>query len=231
MGEPAVRGTGRAARSLAALSDAELVARAKERDRAALDTLLQRHVDLVHAVCRRITGSEADAADAAQDAMVAIVRGLPRFDGTSAFTTWAYRIATNASLDELRRRRRRPDPVDVSGDRGGGSTGGGTGAGRGADARGEVGSVALADPHGGRLDDQVAAGVDVDRALAGLPPDYRAAVVLRDLCGLDYAEIADILGIPGGTVRSRIARGRAALVPLVGGNPSAGTGRPKGDDA
>ena len=53
--------------------------------------------------------------------------------------------------------------------------------------------------------------VDVDAALSGLPVDFRVAVVLRDLCGLDYDEIADICGVPGGTVRSRIARGRAAL--------------------
>ena len=61
-----------------------------------------------YAVCRRITGNEADAADAAQEAMIAMVRGLARFDGRASFGTWAYRIATNASLDELRRRRRRP---------------------------------------------------------------------------------------------------------------------------
>lgn len=218
-GDPLVRRRERDGRGLGALADAQLVARAKSGERAAVDTLLQRHFDLVYAVCRRITGSDADAADAAQDALVAIVRGLPRFDGTSAFTTWAYRVATNASLDELRRRRRRPDPVDVTERTG--SSAGGVGP----------GTFVLADPHGGRLDEQVAAGVDVDRALAGLPPDYRAAVVLRDLCGLDYAEIADILGIPGGTVRSRIARGRAALVPLVVGNPGPDRGRPRGDDA
>ena len=58
--------------------------------------------------------------------------------------------------------------------------------------------------------------VDVEVALAQLPVDFRTAVVLRDLCGLDYAEIAEVLSIPPGTVRSRIARGRAALVPLLG---------------
>ncbi|MEP7115229.1 MAG: sigma-70 family RNA polymerase sigma factor, partial [Ilumatobacteraceae bacterium] len=80
-------------------------------DRGALDQLLRRHYDRVHAVCRRITGHDADAADAAQDAMIAIVRNLDRFDGRSSFGTWAYRIATNASLDELRRRKRRAVPL------------------------------------------------------------------------------------------------------------------------
>ncbi|MEP7112551.1 MAG: sigma-70 family RNA polymerase sigma factor, partial [Ilumatobacteraceae bacterium] len=80
-------------------------------DRGALDQLLRRHYDRVHAVCRRITGHDADAADAAQDAMIAMVRNLDRFDGRSSFGTWAYRIATNASLDELRRRKRRAVPI------------------------------------------------------------------------------------------------------------------------
>ena len=125
---------------------------------------------------------------------MAIVRGLPRFDGRSRFATWAYRIAVNASFDELRRRRRRP-LLDVP------------------EVDGEVPAVDVA----GRL--------DVDAALKRLPHDYRAAVVLRDLCGLDYAEIAEVLEIRPGTVRSRIARGRSALVPLLGNRPDA-TDRP-----
>ena len=80
-----------------------------------MDQLLRRHYERVHAVCRRITGSDSDAADAAQEAMIAIVRAIPRFDGRSSFGTWAYRIATNASLDELRRRRRRPALADTRG--------------------------------------------------------------------------------------------------------------------
>ena len=93
------------------LADHELVTAAQGGDRGALDQLLRRHYDRVHAVCRRITGHEADAADAAQGAMIAIVRNLDRFDGRSSFGTWVYRIATNASLDELRRRKRRPVPT------------------------------------------------------------------------------------------------------------------------
>ncbi len=88
--------------------DDTLVAAAQAGDRAALDALLRRHYDRVHAVCRRIAGSSRDADDATQEAMISIVRGISRFDGRSAFSTWIYRIATNAALDELRRRRRRP---------------------------------------------------------------------------------------------------------------------------
>src|SRR5215218_11364724 len=96
--------------------DRQLVAAAQAGDRAALDTLLRRHYDGVHAVCRRIAGSSRDADDAAQEAMIGIVRGLAKFDGRSAFSTWAYRIATNAALDELRRRRRRPPLAVVTDD-------------------------------------------------------------------------------------------------------------------
>src|SRR5436190_5651974 len=92
--------------------DSTLVAAAQAGDGAALETLLARHHDRLHAVCRRLTGNDADAADASQEALIAIVRGLPRFDGRSQFSTWSYRIAVNASLDELRRRQRRPVPVD-----------------------------------------------------------------------------------------------------------------------
>src|SRR4051812_4211878 len=92
--------------------DSTLVAAAQAGDRAALEALLGRHHERLHAVCRRLTGNDADAADASQDALIAIVRGLGRFDGRSQFSTWSYRIAVNACLDELRRRRRRPVLVD-----------------------------------------------------------------------------------------------------------------------
>ena len=89
---------------MAPISDDELVAAAQSGDRNALDQLLRRHYDRIYAVCRRLTG---DADDACQEALIKITRSLPRFDGRAAFGTWAYRIATNASLDELRKRKRR----------------------------------------------------------------------------------------------------------------------------
>jgi len=177
------------------------VADAQRGDRAALETLLRRHHDRVAALCRRLCG-EADGPDAAQEALLAVVRGLGRFDGRAAFSTWIYRVTTNACLDELRRRRRRPLPaLDEE---------------RPADGRSGPPDHATA----------VAARLDLDAALVQLPPDFRAAVVLRDLCGLDYAQIADVLGIPPGTVRSRIARGRGQLADLLVGNPERSAGRP-----
>jgi len=168
-----------------------LVAAAQGGDRGALEDLLRGHYDRLFAVCRRLTGNDADASDATQEALIALVRGLPTFDRRSRFGTWAYRVAVNAALDELRRRRRRPET--------------------GIDEH----HLPASDPVG---PEAVAERLDVDAALRELQPEFRAAVVLRDLCGLDYAEIAEVLGVPAGTVRSRIARGRAALVPLLGGN-------------
>jgi len=181
--------------------DGALVDRARGGDRDALDALLRRHYDRLYALCRRMTGNDADALDATQDALIAIVRGLPRFHAGARFSTWAYRVTTNACLDELRRRRRRPEPGLP--DAGGG---------------GAMVSVASAA-------DGVDARVDIDRALTSISPEFRAPVVLRDLCGLDYAEIADVLDVPVGTVKSRIARGRGALAELLG-NPAPSPDRP-----
>lgn len=180
-------------------SDDDLVAAGQQGDRAALDALLRRHYPRLLALSRRLTGDPSDADDACQEALVALVRGLPRFDRRSSFATWAYRVTTNTCLDELRRRRRRPlpqAPDDESPGRPGPDVG-----------------------------DRVAARADLDAALARLAPEFRAAVVLRDLCQLSYGEIADVLDVPVGTVRSRIARGRAALLPLVSGNRVTGTER------
>jgi len=171
------------------LDDAALVAAAQGGDRFAVDQLLRRHYDRIHAVCRRVAGSTRDADDACQEALIKIVRSLPRFDGRSSFGTWAYRIATNASLDELRKRQRRPALHVV-----------------GEDDRPE--SVdPTADLYAESLPDRLV----LDAALDRLPEDLRVAVVMRDVADFDYAEIADALDIPLGTVKSRISRGRAAL--------------------
>jgi RNA polymerase sigma-70 factor, ECF subfamily len=181
----------------------DLVAAAQAGDRRAMETLLRAHYDRLFAVCRRLTGNDADAADATQEALLAVVRGMPGFDHRSRFSTWSYRIAVNASLDELRRRRRRPEP--------------------GLD---ELLAIAPAGRGGDSAADACDQRLDVDAALEALPMEFRVAVVLRDLCGLDYAEIASVLGIPPGTVRSRIARGRRTLAPLLAGNPDIPAERP-----
>lgn len=189
------------------MTDDELIERARNGDSGALNDLLRRHHPRLHAVCTRILGRRADADDAAQNALVAIVRGLPSFDGRSAFSTWAYRIATNAALDELRRRRRRPQPRLDADDT----------AARIVDRSAERSLHALEDR-------QI-----VERALAELPEEFRVAVVLRDVADLDYESIATVLEIPIGTVRSRIARGRALLGQGIG-NRTTGTERQTSSD-
>jgi len=171
----------------------QTLAAARRGDRQACDVLLRQHQPMIWAVCRRIVGDDHSAADAAQEALIAVVRGLGRFDGRSNVRTWIYRVATNAALDELRRRRRRPEtaPDEV------------------LTTIADTASAGL-----GLVDDRLL----VDAALADLPPEFRAAVVLRDLVDLDYAEISDILGVPPGTVRSRIARGRRALARRLAGH-------------
>ena len=191
-------------------SDATLAERASAGDRRALEVLLDRHADRIHAVCRRIVAHPEDALDATQEAMIAVARGIFRFDGRAAFTTWCYRVATNAALDELRRKRRRPVAASPDGPEpvaGGPST-----------------------------EDRVGARLDVDAALRELPEEFRVAVVLRDLCDLDYAEIAELLDVAPGTVRSRISRGRAQLVerlgqeaPRTAGNPAPSSVRQNDD--
>lgn len=143
------------------------------------------------------------------------MRNLPRFDGRSAFGTWAYRIATNAALDELRRRQRRP-LLRIADDR-----------------EHEVVDHA-AGAQSDRIDDQLA----IDAALDGLSDDFRVVVVLRDVIDLDYQEIADVLDIPLGTVKSRIARARAQLadslrldlLPPLAAEPSSPSDPPISDD-
>lgn len=182
--------------------DSVLIAASRAGNREAVEVLLRRHYDRLHALCWRMLANKGDAEDATQEAMIAIVRGLPSFDGRSAFSTWAYRVATNAALDELRRRRRRPLPTPGDGEDAAWSRDGRLTPAATAGARGDPG-------------DAVSARLDVDEALQHLPEEQRSAVVLRDLLDLDYAEIAEVLSIPIGTVRSRIARGRRAIASLL----------------
>lgn len=182
---------------------AATLAAARSGDRRALEELLRASYDRVYPVCRRIVGNDSDAADAAQEALISVARNLGRFDGRSRFSTWLYRIAVNASLDELRRRSRRralPWPVSLVP-----ADGAPTHRRRPSEPVQAAGSP-----------EDVVGRLDIEAALMELPVAFRAAVVLRDVCGLDYDEIAEVLSIPGGTVRSRIARGRGLLAARLG---------------
>jgi RNA polymerase sigma-70 factor (ECF subfamily) len=171
------------------LDSDELALAASKGDRAATEVLLRREYPRILAACRRVVGPN-DAEDAAQEALCAVARGLRNFDGRSRFSTWCYRIATNAAIDEFRRRSRRPTPAEPTDHQ--------------AAPNSEV--------------DMVVDKMALTDALAALPEEFRVPIVLRDVIGMDYAEIAETLGIPGGTVRSRIARGRGRLADLLSGN-------------
>lgn len=180
------------------VSDEVLVTRAQAGDRGAMDQLLSRHYERLYALCRRMARNDADAADACQEALMAIVRGLDKFQGTSTFKTWSYRVASNACLDELRRRQRRPIAVIDE-------------------------PETIADTPD--LDQQVADRLSIEDALPLMAEEFRAPVILRDVIGMDYGEIAETLQIAPGTVRSRISRGRRQLAELLG-NQSGATERP-----
>ncbi len=178
--------------------DTELVVLAAGGDQAAFAELMTRHRPRLYAVCRRITAHDQDAQEALQETMILAWKRLGEFDGRSAVGTWLYRVATNAAIDEVRRRKRTPEPTE---------------------------SESMPEPTPSRgADGAVVARMDVDRALAQLPPQYRAVVVLRELCDLSYAEIAEMRDIPIDTVKSQLSRGRRALVELLrdaGAVPSA----------
>lgn len=191
--------------------DSELIRAAQKGDMASLEILLDRHHDRLRAVCAKVVGYGADADDAAQMALIAIVKNLDKYDGRAQFTTWSYRIATNAAIDELRRRKRRDaDSLDD-----------------------DESHLQVVGSSG--IDEATAAKIVVGNALDELPEEFKVPVVLRDLCGLNYDEIAEVLELAPGTVRSRIARGRGKLADIIGdvtngGNQSAGPGVQGSDD-
>ncbi len=175
------------------MEEEELIARAMGGDGGAFNELLVRYQGLAYSVAYRILGDQADAADAAQDAFLSAYQAVRRFRGGS-FRAWLMRIVTNACYDSLRRAQRRPTVSLEAGDDPGWHE-------------------CLADP--GELPEAMAERHDlsmqVQRALGALPPEQRAVLVLSDLHGLPYAEIAYVLRLPLGTVRSRLSRARRVL--------------------
>ncbi|MFB7586582.1 RNA polymerase sigma factor SigM [Streptomyces sp. NPDC056169] len=178
-----------------ATGDQELLARHVAGDPDAFSELVRRHRDRLWAVALRTLGDREEAADALQDALLSAFRAAHTFRGQSAVTTWLHRITVNACLDRARKAAsRRTSPVDDT-DR----------------------FEQLLDPH-------ESAEAPVERqdlhrqvlaALALIPADQRAALVLVDMQGYPVAEAARILGVPTGTVKSRCARGRSRLLPMV----------------
>ncbi|MFI0895297.1 RNA polymerase sigma factor SigM [Streptomyces sp. NPDC020983] len=184
--------------------DADLLARHVAGEPDAFGELVRRHRDRLWAVALRTLGDREEAADAVQDALVSAFRSAHTFRGQSAVTTWLHRITVNACLDRVRR----------------------------AAAR-RTATMADDDSLEAHLEPQESAEAPAEReelhrellrALATLPPEQRAALVLVDMQGYPVAEAAAVLAIPEGTVKSRCARGRARLLPLLTHLRSGGAG-------
>ncbi len=189
------------------LDDRALLAAHLDGDADAFGVLFGRHRNRLWAVALRTTGDPEEAADALQDAMIAAFRRAGSYRGDAAVTTWLHRIVVNACLDRLRRHKvRAADPLpDDLADRGAG-----TPSGTGLVAGGSHGTDDPAEmvTRDERRDAVLA-------ALATLPSEQRAALVLVDMEGYSVEETAGILECAPGTVKSRCSRGRARLLPLV----------------
>ena len=167
-----------------ASSDDELLARFLDGDQASFTALVVRHEDRIFALALRMTGDRSDALDATQETFISAFRRARMFRGESAFGTWLYSIGVNSCRDILRKRKRLPVPTEE-----------------------------LPEPAqtGASVEGLVVGRLDLARALNELTEEYRQAVVMHDVGGIPYEEIALRLGVPVGTVKSRISRGRRLL--------------------
>ena len=172
--------------------DRNLALRAARGDVGAFSALVHEHSGLVYRVSLRVLGAR-DAQDASQEVWIRVWRNIKNFRGDSAFTTWLYRITMNTCLSARQKEARR-------------------------DERHYVGEVPfLAEPPGGDADPESSAlnserRDEIEAALEHIRADHRAALVLRHMEGLSYAEIAEVLDVPDGTAKGWVSRGRAAML-------------------
>jgi RNA polymerase sigma-70 factor (ECF subfamily) len=175
------------------IGDRELVARASRGDVEAFRQLVLEHSGLVYRVARRMLGRE-DAQDASQEVWIRVWRNIKSFRGESAFSTWLHRITMNTCLS-VRQREARREEREYSGDE----------------------MPYLPEPSGGDADPEAASlgserREELKMALRNVRAEHRAALVLRHMEGLSYAEIAEVLEVPDGTAKGWVSRGRAAML-------------------
>ncbi|HYY32892.1 MAG TPA: sigma-70 family RNA polymerase sigma factor [Gaiellaceae bacterium] len=166
--------------------DGPLVTRAQKGDRWAFEQLVERHQHRLYTLAARLLGSPDEAGDAVQEAFIRAWLALPNFRRGARFSTWLYRICVNAVHDQ-RAKTRRADPSD---------------------------EFEVADPQDAFARQELAG--ELQQALNELEEEYRTAVVLYDVLGCSYAEIAELTGVAEGTVKSRIFRGRSRLAEVLG---------------
>ena len=184
----------------AAPTDEELVRQFKRGDRAAFDEFVLRYQDRVYTFCLRWLGNPARAEEVAQDSFLKMYRGLNRFRGDSKLSTWVFRVVLNTCKNERLRLKRRKaslhEPLEGR---------------RGMDE--DLPARQL--PHHGPGTDHTVHRSEAEKmlgtALEELEEDYANIIILRDIQGLSYEEISQILGLPKGTVKSRLHRARTAL--------------------
>lgn len=185
------------------MTDAEklLLKRSQQGDVAAFEQLIAKHQTLAYNVAYRILGNEEDAKDATQEALVKVFRNINKFKGEASFGTWLYRIVVNACNDYIRKHRK---VVTYSMDQ---------------DKETEDGAVKMELADDGPTPESALEAKDlkqtVQKALAKLPEANRIVVVLRDIQGFSYDEIAEMIEVPVGTVKSRINRGRDMLKKIL----------------
>lgn len=170
-------------------TDSALISAAKQGDTAAFEKLVRAHGGAVYAHALRFFGDSATAEDIVQEVFLKVYRSLATFDGTAAFSTWLFRVTRNACLDELRRGKRVPMPVDPV----------------------DLVSRPTPDHAEGVIDNAV-----VEQAMRALQPEDREALGAVTLFGMSYAEAGQALGVPVGTVKSRAFRARRILAALLG---------------
>ncbi len=182
-------------------SDKKLVRRVQKGDKGAFDLLVLKYQHKIVNLVMRYVRDPDTALDIAQEAFIKAYRALPRFRGDSAFYTWMYRIAVNTAKNHLAAQRRRPMDVEL-----------------------DLQDPEQYDLHAKLKETDTPEGVTlsrelketVERAIASLPEDLRTAIILRELEGMSYEEIAQTMECPVGTVRSRIFRARDAISKKVG---------------
>ena len=169
--------------------DATLVSRARTGDLDAFEALVRKHTRAVYAHALRFFGDESSAEDVVQEVFIKVYRSLATYDGNAAFSTWLFRVTRNTCLDAVRAGSRRPVPVDPL-------------------------DVVVQAP--GDLADAVAVNATLEQAMQTLPPEDRDSLMAVTLYGLTYVEAGIALGVPAGTVKSRVFRARRALIAALG---------------
>jgi len=176
--------------------DQQLVLRVQKGDKAAFDLLVRKYQHRIAKLVSRYVSDRAEVEDVTQEAFIRAYRAIKGFRGESAFYTWLYRIAVNTAKNYLVAQGRRPSTVDVESE----------------EAESFESGSALRDvmtPERHLLAEEI--GKTVERVMGSLPEELRTALTLRELDGLSYEEIAEIMDCPIGTVRSRIFRAREAI--------------------